>query len=152
MDIFASSAPAPLLGLHILMVEDDPDVSGATQTLLEEEGARVTALATAEQALDALAPAVAGFDLVVSDVILGGARTGFDVAATALARHPTLPVVLVTGYTGPAGSVPAALPCSVPVLLKPFRRRELLAAIAFARAAHEPLGRAAHEPLGRAAT
>lgn len=132
------SAPAPpsgvLYGLHVLLVEDDPEVREATQALLEAEGMRVTALEAAEPALQVLAEASRGqFDLLMTDVILGGPFSGFDVAAAALALHAGMPVVLATGYAGPAGSVPTTLPRTIPLLLKPFRHSELLAAIATAR-------------------
>ncbi len=131
-----SPTVAPLAGLNVLLVEDDPEVREATQALLEDEGMRVTALDGAEPALALLAATGRGcFDLLVTDVILGGPLSGFDVAAAALARHARLPIVLATGYAGPAGMVPASLPARIPLLLKPFRRRELLAAIAAARCA-----------------
>ncbi len=120
----------PLHGLRVLLVEDDLDVREATLALLEDEGAHVIAMDAAEPALAALAEPGAGFDLVFSDVVLGGDQSGFDVAAAALAQHPRLPVVLATGYTGRAGRIPPALAKTVPVLLKPFRRAELLAAVA----------------------
>ncbi len=103
-------------------------------SLLEGEGMRITALPAAEPALAALATSPPGpFDLLVTDVILGGPYNGFDVAAAARTRHPAMPIVLATGYAGPAGSVPAWLAGTVPLLLKPFRRLDLLAAIAAAR-------------------
>jgi DNA-binding NtrC family response regulator len=133
--------PAPLAGLRLLLVEDDPEVREATAALLEEEGARIALAGSAEQALALLkSPGPSSFDLVLTDVVLGGDRNGFDVAAAALEARPALPVVLVTGYVGPASSVPAHLPRSVPLLFKPFRRADLLAAIVGALA--RPLSRA----------
>lgn len=133
MDSLPSAPFLPLYGLHVLMVEDDPEVREATLLLLEADGAQVTAVDAAEPALDALATPEPQFDLLLTDVMLGGALTGFDVALAALARHPGLPVVVATGYAGPAGRIPPALPASVPVLAKPFRRADLLAAVAAAR-------------------
>lgn len=129
--VVTAAASVPLLGLHVLLVEDDPEVREALLVLLEDEGARVTALAEGDAALAALHAAESGFDLLFSDVVLGDGPSGFDLAAAALARHPHLPVVLATGYAGGVGTAPA-LPASVPVLLKPFRRADLLAAIAAA--------------------
>lgn len=125
-------AISPLANLHVLMVEDDPEVREATLALLEEEGAHVTTLDAAEPALEILRGVAPGFDLLFSDVILGGPLTGFDLAAEALARHPDLPVLLATGYAGSAG-IPPSLPARVPVLMKPYRRAELLGAVAAAR-------------------
>lgn len=133
--VAAQVSPAvlsPLANLHVLMVEDDPEVREATLALLEEEGAHVTTLEAAEPALNILRGHVPGFDLLFSDVMLGGPLTGFDLAAEALARHPDLPVLLATGYAGAAG-IPPSLPARVPVLMKPYRRAELLRAVATAR-------------------
>lgn len=129
-------APAPALpldGLNVLLVEDDPDVREATLALMEAEGARVTALDAAEPALQVLATEAEAFDLLVTDVVLGGPLTGFDVADAALARRPDLSVVLATGYSLPAGKLPARLARSALLLMKPFRRSDLLATIAAAR-------------------
>jgi CheY-like chemotaxis protein len=123
---------SPLANLHVLMVEDDPEVREATVALLEDEGAHVTALEAAEPALEILRGDALRFDLLFSDVMLGGPLTGFDLAAEAVARHPDLPVLLATGYAGAAG-IPPSLPARVPVLMKPYRRAELLGAVATAR-------------------
>ena len=128
---------APLTGLHILLVEDDADVREATQSLLEEEGARVTSLSAAAPALARIMSSGADFDILLTDVVLGDTLCGFDLAAAALARCPPLRVLLVTGYAGPAGSVPLGLTEAVPLLLKPFRRAELLVALA---AVQDPAG------------
>ena len=122
----------PLDGLNVLLVEDDPDVREATLALMEAEGAQVTALDAAEPAIQVLAGGADAFDVLLTDVVLGGALTGFDVAAAALARHPGLGVVLATGYYMPAGRLPARLADSALLLMKPYRRSDLLATIAAA--------------------
>jgi len=127
-----SDPPAALAGLHVLFVEDDPDVREAIATLMEEEGAHVTATHAAEPALSALAAPGAGFDLLLTDIMLGGRLNGYDVATAALARHPGLGVVLATGYAAPAGAMPSVLAHSAMLLVKPFRRGDLLAAVAVA--------------------
>jgi CheY-like chemotaxis protein len=126
---------SPLANLHVLLVEDDPEVREATLALLEEEGARVTTLDAAEPALEILRGSMVGFDLLFSDVMLGGPLTGFDLAAESVARHPDVPVLLATGYAGSAG-LPASLPARVPVLMKPYRRADLLGAVTAARRMH----------------
>ncbi len=128
-----SSFMAPRLDtVHIMLVEDDPDVREVTCDLLAEEGAQVTSFDAAEPALAALHAPRVRFDLLFTDVVLGGPLTGFDLAAAARARCPGLPIVFATGFTGPAGAVPPDLAAIAPLLLKPFRRIELLGAIATA--------------------
>ncbi len=115
----------PLHGCQILLVEDDQDVREAVEALLLLEGADVIACASAQPAIDLLGGTDA-VDLLITDVVLGGALSGFDIAAAAMARRPGMPILLVTGY---AGTATRDLPQPVPVLLKPFRHADLMAAI-----------------------
>ena len=124
----------PLEGLNVLFVEDDPHVREATLALMEAEGAQVTACDAAEPALEVLAGERVGFDVLMTDIVLGGPLTGFDVATASLARHPELRVVLATGYALPAGKMPGLLADSALLLMKPYRRRDLLETLTAARA------------------
>ena len=122
-----ASAP-PLCGLCILLVEDDFEVREATESLLQEEGASVLSVDSAEPAL-ALLDGTTPLGLVISDVVLGGPLSGIDVAEAARRRRPAVPVLFVTGYAAPAETLGRRLPVDVPLLLKPFRRATLLAAV-----------------------
>lgn len=116
-------------GLNILLVEDDPYVRETVAALMEEEGAHVTALDAAEPALSALAAHGAGYDLLFTDILLGGPLSGYDVATAALAADRPPGIVLASGYAAPAGNLPAALEKVARMLAKPFRRGDMLAAI-----------------------
>ncbi len=65
-----ASSPAPgggeLSGVHVLVVEDDPDGNELITTILERFGARVTSVATAASALEALDHEPP--DMLVSDI------------------------------------------------------------------------------------
>ncbi|WP_250501218.1 CheR family methyltransferase [Caballeronia sp. GAWG1-5s-s] len=68
---------ASIVGLHILLVEDDEDTSASLTTLLELEGAVVEAAADADTALKILAERP--IDAVVSDIDLPG-MNGYELA------------------------------------------------------------------------
>jgi DNA-binding response OmpR family regulator len=114
-------------GPRILVVEDDPNVRGLLQTLLEVEG---YAVVTASDGLEGLGQAAASSpELVLLDLVmpdLGGARV-----LERLRDDPVLsqiPVIVVTGHEDALHDVRTSLgPDNV--FLKPFAVAELLARI-----------------------
>lgn len=112
---------------RVLVVEDDPNVRGLLQTLLEVEGYTVL---TASDGMDGLgqattaSPALVLLDLVMPD--LGGARV-----LERLHDDPVLsqiPVIVVTGHEDALPDVRAVLGADN-VFLKPFAVAELLARV-----------------------
>jgi len=113
--------------VRVLVVEDDPNVRGLLQTLLEVEGYAVT---TASDGLGGLgqaaaaAPGLVLLDLVMPD--LGGARV-----LERLRDDPVLskiPVIVVTGHEDALPDVRAQLGDDN-VFLKPFAVAELLSRV-----------------------
>ncbi|WP_411849757.1 ATP-binding protein [Stenotrophomonas sp. LGBM10] len=108
--------PFPLKGLHLLAVEDQPEVLEYLRRLLEEQGAQVTAAASAGEALALLdAGGHASIDVLLTDIGMPGmdgyglVRTlrediGVDaqvlpaVAVTALARADDRKRALASGF------------------------------------------------------
>ncbi len=88
-------------GATILVVEDDPRVSRSTVDALEELGYRPLASASGGEAL-ALLEKHPEVDLVLTDVMMPE-MTGTELAAELRRRHPSVPVLFVTGYVGEAG-------------------------------------------------
>jgi len=82
---------------HILLVEDDKEVSALTRELLGALGFTVTHVASADAALGALANA-RNVEVVLSDVMMPGGVNGLQLAREIRRRHPALPVLLTTGY------------------------------------------------------
>ena len=107
----------------VLVVEDEPEVRGIAMAFLRSLGYAVREAADAEQALEQLRtdPAIS---LLFSDVVLGSGMNGIQLAHTARALRPTLPVLLTSGYE--LGSIDT--PHEFPLLRKPYRKEELASA------------------------
>lgn len=122
--------PAPIA----FTVDDDPSVRKSLRRLLTAAGCRVQVFASAEEFLAAALPDDAAACLIL-DVCLPGLG-GLDVQRALAERHATLPIVFITGH----GDIPLAVRAmragAVDFLPKPFRPRDLLAAVARALAAH----------------
>ncbi|XAH24736.1 sigma 54-interacting transcriptional regulator [Xylophilus sp. GW821-FHT01B05] len=110
-------------GPRILVVDDDADMLRLLSMRLNAAGYRVTAVGSAESALTQLE-----FEhpqLVLSDVRLPG-KDGLALFDTIRARHPALPVILLTAH----GTIPDAVEATArgvfSYLTKPFDGKELL--------------------------
>lgn len=103
--------------ITVLVVEDEPLVRRLIARVLEGAGYEVHLTTGPKEAL-----ASVEFDLLVTDLTMpdGGGRR---VVREMRERHPSVPVLYLTGFTPD----PSAL--DAPVLLKPFRPHELLEAI-----------------------
>jgi two-component system response regulator GlrR len=125
---------------NLLLVDDDPDLLKLLSMRLSAAGHKVTAVASAEDALAQLAAARP--QLVVSDVQLPG-RDGLALFDEIRARHPSLPVILLTAH----GTIPDAVEATArgvfTYLTKPFDGKALIEKIneALALGAPQP-----HEP------
>ena len=78
----------------ILHVDDEPQIRELFQEALLDDGYRVTSVASASEALKALASETP--DLIVSDFHLADSD-GLDLIRAMKAKLPTTPVVLLTG-------------------------------------------------------
>jgi two-component system, NtrC family, response regulator GlrR len=123
------------MGANILLVDDDPDLLKLLSMRLGAAGYQVTAVGSAESALAHLA--VARLQLVVSDVQLPG-MDGLALFDEIRARHPALPVILLTAH----GTIPDAVEATArgvfTYLTKPFDGKGLLEKIAQALALSAP--------------
>ena len=82
---------------HLLLVEDDREVSMLTKDMLASLGFTVLHVTSADAALGALANGRA-VDFVLSDVMMPGGVNGLQLAREIRRRHPGLPIALMTGY------------------------------------------------------
>ncbi len=95
---FATLEHAP--SALIMLIDDDPAVSSATQMLLELEGHEVIMSANTREALTMLGSRKRTPDLIVSDFHLGGDDTGIHaIGAIRQFTSRSIPAVLVTGDT-----------------------------------------------------
>jgi len=108
---------------NLLLVDDDADLLKLLSMRLSAAGHHVVSVESAEAALTQLA--VARPQLVVSDVRLPG-RDGLQLFEEIRARHPALPVILLTAH----GTIPDAVEATArgvfSYLTKPFDGKALL--------------------------
>jgi len=115
------ASASPLLrgrGETILVCEDDADVRMFSTEALTDLGYRVLEASDAAAALDLLEQG-GKIDLLFSDVVLPGGRTGADLAREARQRYPGLKVLLTTGYARSALDDSGVAP-AFEVIAKPF--------------------------------
>lgn len=110
---------------HILLAEDDPVALRMLADVLESAGYRVTKARDGAAAIEHLVSPGAVYDVVVSDIRMGGAD-GLQVLAAARARPRPPAVVLLTGYGSLESAVAALRAGASDYLLKPFEITDLL--------------------------
>ncbi|MDD2456831.1 MAG: ATP-binding protein [Kiritimatiellae bacterium] len=88
----------PGLGQQILLVEDEPEVRALVSLILRGAGYKVVACENAAAAITAFDRQKDDFDLLFSDIILGG-MNGVDLACLLRKLRPDLPVLLSSGYS-----------------------------------------------------
>ncbi|WP_284618937.1 sigma-54-dependent transcriptional regulator [Aquabacterium humicola] len=110
----------------VLLIEDEASVRLAVTQSLKLAQLPVTAVATAEEALESLTSEFDG--IVLSDVRLPG-RSGLDVLADAQRIDRELPVILVTGHGDVAMAVQAMRDGAYDFIEKPFRAEQLVAVV-----------------------
>jgi two-component system NtrC family sensor kinase len=125
-------APVGVRHGTLLVVEDDTAVAAVLRELLEQLGYAVHIAASGAKALEQLTSGV-HFDLVLTDVVMVGKPNGLELARLVRARHPHLPLIVMTGYTAEIARISDE---GFTVLTKPFELPTLASAID-AKLAHE---------------
>ncbi|MDH4189399.1 MAG: sigma 54-interacting transcriptional regulator [Betaproteobacteria bacterium] len=115
----ASEALAP----NILIVDDDPTLLSLLGILLREEGYRVVAANSAEQALAKLAAAKP--DLLITDLRMSG-MDGMALFEAARRKFPLLPVIILTAHGTIPEAVQATRQGAQGFLTKPYEAKALL--------------------------
>jgi signal transduction histidine kinase len=124
----SSGAPVRVDGArrgHVLLVEDDKEVSALTREMLSNLGFTVTHVTSGEAALGALANARA-IDVVLSDIMMPGGVSGLELAREIRKRLPNLTVILMTGYVEAAARMEDG---EFNLLLKPYSLEALAEAL-----------------------
>ncbi len=110
----------------VYVVDDDPAVRGAIDSLLRSAGWRVQTFVSARDFLDADPPA--RHACLVLDVRLPGV-SGLDLQSELIEKHVEVPVIFLTGHADIPLSVRAMKAGAIEFLTKPFDDEELLGAI-----------------------
>ena len=108
----------------ILLVEDDSAVLALTTEMLHDLGYKVVTASDANSALDVLGRGEP-IDLIFTDVVMPGGKTGVQLATTACDLRPGIKVLLTSGYTGEALARHKPAHLDLPLIAKPFRQADL---------------------------
>ena len=123
VDVTLETLP-PSAALGVALVVDDHDlVRVSTAELLHELGYEVVEASSGEEAAELVERGLHA-DLLVTDHLMPG-MSGVDLARLIRMRSPRTRILLVSGYSDPAG-IPPGIPC----LTKPFRKAQLQEQIA----------------------
>jgi PAS domain S-box-containing protein len=124
-DTSGSDTALPSTWSHrVLVVDDDPLVLMNTSAMLEDLGHDVLEASSGEQALRILRRSEA-VDLVITDQMMPG-MTGTQLIKTIRFEHPSLAVVLASGYS----ELPEEDLAGLVRLSKPFKQADLAQALA----------------------
>jgi two-component system CheB/CheR fusion protein len=150
----APFGPSPALvpqDTHILIIEDDPDISQLLNSFLADEGFTVTNVSDGPAAKAAAAAGGVNPDIILADYNLPGSQTGLDVARdlrTAL-RRP-VPVIIMTGDISTA-TLRLIADADCVQMNKPMKLAALMAALERLLAKPEPPQPATAAPSRRSA-
>jgi CheY-like chemotaxis protein len=130
----SESIPLAANSETVLVVEDNPDVRELT--LQRVEGLGYVAL-EADSGASAVRVLQSGahVDLVLSDIVMAGGMSGYDVARWIAANAPAVKLVLTTGYAAEEARYDPAEVGATPILRKPYKRLDLALALRDALAA-----------------
>jgi len=122
-------SPSLLASSHIvLVVEDDGYVRMLATDMLEDEGFRVLAAATADEAWLIL-EGRGDIGVLFTDINMPGNMDGLTLAARVAERWPRIRLVLTSGRRGLSNH---EVPDHGQFVQKPYRQSQLLSAIAHA--------------------
>jgi PAS domain S-box-containing protein len=117
------SAAAPVPNATVLVVEDDADVREMVIEMLSDLGYRTSVAESGAQAL-ALLRQHKDIDLLFTDVVMPAGMSGGDLARTVRRLHPTVKILLTSGYAGIEPQATAARR-EFPFITKPYRAAAL---------------------------
>jgi DNA-binding NtrC family response regulator len=111
---------------RVLLIDDDPGLSEVIGMLLEREGYAFDRAGTVKAGLERIK--AVDFDLVITDLKLPDG-TGLEVIRASRARHPELPIIMITSYSSMESAIAALRGGAIDYIVKPFDNDELLHAI-----------------------
>jgi CheY-like chemotaxis protein len=111
----------------ILLVDDEADILDLGALALNKAGYSVQAAISGDVAFILIEQGLR-FDLLITDVVMPGLLDGFALARKARRIIPDLPIVYATGFMRGAALRNSGVPDGQ-LLIKPWRRAELLQAV-----------------------
>ncbi len=122
--------PIPLSAANevVLVVEDNAEVRELTLQRVEGLGYVVLEAVSGSAAISVLESGE-HIDLVLSDIVMAGGMSGYDVARWISDHAPAVKVVLTTGYAAEEARHDAHALRATPILRKPYKRAELAVAL-----------------------
>ncbi len=109
---------------HILVAEDDTAVQSFVSRALAHRGHKVTSVEDGVQALEALGGSGSEFDLLITDIVMPS-LDGIGLALKVAKDHPSLPVLLMTGYSAERQRAHNLEELICEVITKPFTLLEI---------------------------
>lgn len=106
----------------LLVVENDLAVRRILNDHLTLLGYRVHLAARAREVHDLLERGVR-IDLLMADILIGGRRNGIELANEVRRSHPSIPVLVISGFADPTIATRLADPARSGWLAKPFSRQ-----------------------------
>src|SRR5687768_17264216 len=101
----------------VWIVDDDRSIRWVIEKALSREGIAYNSFASAQEALDALSGGAP--EVLVSDIRMPG-RSGLELLQAVKARHPAVPVIVMTAYSDLDSAVAAFQGGAFEYLPKPF--------------------------------
>ena len=120
----------------MLLVEDEATVREMTRQVLHRAGWNVIEVASGDEAWQLVESMTHPIDALVSDVVMPGV-SGIALAERVMGVHPSIRVVLLSGYTEETLDLERIVSRGARFVAKPLSGRELLAALDGPRAADE---------------
>ncbi len=108
--------------LKVLLVEDDIAVGDMVEAMLTDLGHAVVRAERPSEAMKILRRKLP-FDLMLTDLVMPGGKSGVDLARDTVKLRPGLPIILSSGYTGETLSPAVDTPW--PLLPKPYSAEAL---------------------------
>lgn len=110
----------------ILLAEDDDSMSRFLCAALERAGHTVIARGDGLSALETLEEEGAGFDLLLTDIVMPGID-GVELSRRAVEKRPALKVMFITGFAAVAMGASQPSPAGpTTILSKPFHLNDLV--------------------------
>lgn len=111
----------------VLVVEDEVMVRELIARILTSGGYSVVEAGSQHEVNEVLSRSALDLDILLTDVVLPGAVSGWEVAESIGARYPGIPVVFMSGYTPEHMMSRGKMGADIEFLEKPFTPGKLMA-------------------------